>query len=293
MSFPELQTNIHNHMYAVAKRYQNEIDAWEINEQNMPWANALDLTWDQKIESYHSAIEGVHDGNPHAQIIFTSTALPYEFGIQKPQNTAERAGGMPFPEFLDLVISDGVNIDAIGLEFYYSGVNTDGYAPPGLSLASQSRLLDLYARYNRPIIVRELSAPSAQHPRSNWWHTTWNEQIQAEFVEKFYTIAFSKPLVRGISWSYGVSDEDAFIQSGGLLNADLTPKPAFYALKTLIESWTTSGRGETDTDGKLLLHGFAGDYEITVTTPQGISWNTRAHVYEQEANELTINFLSE
>ena len=109
-------------------------------------------------------------------------------------------------------------------------------------------------------------------------------------MRDFYTIAFSKPLVREIGWSYGVSDEDSFIISGGLLDAYLKPKPAYYALQDLINSWTTTGTGKTDDNGEFEFRGFAGDYEVTLETTSGQSLKTTVHVYEQQTHEITIIF---
>jgi len=72
------------------------------------------------------------EGNPDAKVIFTSNALPYEFNAAKLERTDVRAVNMDFPEFLRLLDARKTGADVIGLEFYYSGLNTDGYAPPGL-----------------------------------------------------------------------------------------------------------------------------------------------------------------
>jgi uncharacterized protein (TIGR03437 family) len=288
MTFPELQANARDHMRALAARHRGRIDLWEFNEQNMDWANAINLTWDQKIELYRAAIAGMKEGNPDAKVIFDANALPYEFNTAKLDRTDVRAESIAFPEFLRLLGARGINVDVIGLEFYYSGVNSDGYAPPGLSLAQISRLLDLYSGFGKPVFVRELSAPSAQHSGSTWWHRPWDEATQAEYVRGLYTIAFSKPLVREVGWSYGVADEDAFLRSGGLLDASLKPKAAYYALKELAESWTTNGAGQTDANGEFLLRGFAGTYEVSVVLPDGASFQHQVRVNErrQEVAEM-------
>ena len=44
MTFPEVLANAHDHMQTLASRYRGRIDLWEFNEQNMGWANAIDLS---------------------------------------------------------------------------------------------------------------------------------------------------------------------------------------------------------------------------------------------------------
>lgn len=290
MTFEQLKQNIYDHMYTLASRYKDHIESWEINEPNMPWHNALGLTWNQKLETYGIFAKAVKDANPDARILFDSCALPYEFKVSKLENREDIAGGASYLEFLNLLLEEEIPIDLIGLELYYSGMNTDGYAPPGLSLASISNLLDLYSGFSKPIFVRELSAPSTQISNSSWWHRPWDEETQAEYVEALYTIAFGKPLVQGIGWSYGVSDEDSFIVSGGLLDTDLNPKPSYFMLRNLINSWTTSCTGKTDENGEFELRGFAGDYEVTLETAKGRTFETLIHVNEQQTNEITIEF---
>ena len=290
MTFEELKENVYNHMYTLAGRYSGKIDAWEINEQNLPGANALNLTWKQKLEICEVFAKAVKEANPGAKVLNGSCALPYEFGLAKLEDASANMGGISFPEFLRMLNEERIPVDIIGLEFYYSGVNTDGYPQIGLDLVSASELLDQYSSFGRPIFVKELSAPSAQVPGSSWWHKPWDEQTQAEYVEKFYTIAFSKPLVQAIIWAWGISDADSFIVNGGLLDANLKPKPAYFALKSLVDSWTTTGTGVADSEGEYNFRGFAGNYDVTVTTPDGHSLKTTIHVSEQETSEFTIQF---
>jgi len=293
MSFSDLQSNVYDHMRALASRYPGSIDLWEFNEQNLPQTNVLNLTWDQKIELTRIAIAGMKAGNPEAKALFNSAALPYDFSIEKLEDPALRAIGISFKDYLDLAASRGIAIDVIGLEFYYTGVDRGGNAHPDLSLASISRLLDQDSAFGKPIYITELSAPSAQIVGSNWWHRPWDDATQAEYLEDFYTIAFSKPLVQEIGWSYGVADNECFIQAGGLLDSAGNPKPAYLALKNLIASWTTTGSGTTDDKGYLKLNGFGGGYDITVTLPGGKIWQTQVHITEQQNTNQTISLPAE
>jgi hypothetical protein len=90
------------------------------------------------------------------------------------------------------------------------------------------------------------------------------------YVNRTYnTFWFSKPFVTEIGWSSCVSDEDAYIQSGGLLDTRLLPKLSYDRLKNLISSWTTSGTAETDSNGDLTLTGLAGGYTIRIASTRG------------------------
>jgi GH35 family endo-1,4-beta-xylanase len=284
LDFNELNKNVYEYIYALATRYKGKIDIWEINEMNLAWANALNLTSEQKLELTKTFTEAVKAANPEAKVLQNSLALPFEFGpVYSDFDTT------PYPVMLSSLEEKGIPVDIIGLEFYYSGVSTTGYAQPVLDLASVSNLLDRYNSYGKPVYVNELSAPSTYIQGSGWWHSPWNEETQAEYVEKFYTIAFSKPMVKLINWSWGSADEDAFTIGGGLIDSNLEPKISYQVLQKLIDSWHTSGTGITDNKGELGLKGFAGDYAVSVETASGQDLKTQIHISEQQSTQTEIN----
>ena len=52
---------------------------------------------------------------------------------------------------------------------------------------------------------------------------------------------------------------------GGLFRFDMTPKPAFYKLKELIEErWHTEEELVTDENGCAEFRGFFGDYDVEI-----------------------------
>ena len=273
MSFEDLKNNVYNHTYTLVSRYKGKIDTWEINETNLASANALNLTQEQKLEIMKVFDTAAREANPQAKILNGSTALPYEF-----------TDSVPFPTLLN----SGVPADIIGLELYYAGVNAEGYSAVGLDLAAVSDLLEFYSTFGKPIYIKELSAPSTHVSGSSWLHQPWDTQTQAEYLEKLYTIAFSKPSVQAITWSWGISDQDAFIVSGGLLDDSSNPKPAYFALKNLLQSWTTSGSGVTNSSGEYSFRGFGGEYNVTIKDPDGRSFSTKIRVTEQQVNSFSI-----
>lgn len=289
MTFEELKQHVYDHMYALASRYKDKIKTWEIYGANH--GNPLGLTWDQNLEIYKIFAEAVTDANHEAKIIYASQALPYQWNRPRLEDTSAKAQPLSYLEFMSLLMERQIPIDIIGVELYYSGVlPKDNYVTPGLDLVAVSNLLDQYSSFGKPVFLREVSAPSVHVPGSCWWHRPWDEQTQAEYLEKLYTVAFGKPLLQEICWSFGVSDDEAFMTGGGLLDADSNPKQSFLALKNLIKSWTTTGTGVTNEKGEFELGGFAGDYDITLTSPDGHSYKTKIHISEQECTELTIEF---
>ena len=288
MNFDELKNTLYNHMYTLVTRYKDYIKVWEFNEQNSSWTNPLNLTWRQKLELCKVAAKGVKDADPEAKILYDANALPDEFSWPSTVNLDDTANGVKFPEFLHMLSKNEIPYDIIGLEFYYAGCNTDGYSPPSLSISELSNIIDLYSSFGKIIFIRELSAPSKQVTGSSMWNGPWNEELQAEYLRQVYTMAFSKPMVQEIGWSYGISDEDSYIVSGGILNENLQPKMSYYTLQNLTQSWKTSGSGKTDERGEYSFKGFAGDYDMTVSLPGFETLSTKIHIEEQKENDFTI-----
>lgn len=297
MSFEEVKENVYNHMYAIADRYKGKIDVFEaIFEPCLQFMNEFNWTWNQKFEMYRTATTAIKDANPEAKILSTDVSLSYEIiRNYKPGDLDldAEAEEIPFSEFITFAIEKQVPIDIIGMSFLNSGV--DVYAGLNihltLDLVSISNLLDQYSKFNKSIFFREHQAPSTQVEGGGWWHRPWDEQTQAEYVEKFYTLVFSKPLVIGAGWSTGVSDDLAQkygCLSCGLLDSDLEPKPSYFALKNLINSWKTNGTGKTDWKGEFEFRGFAGNYNITITCLDGNSSQVRVHVNEDVRNEFSF-----
>ncbi|MCJ7515455.1 MAG: endo-1,4-beta-xylanase [Dehalococcoidia bacterium] len=290
MSFEQLKDNVYNHVYNLADRYKGKIDTWEINEMNLPYADALNLSMEQKLEVCDVFAKAVKAANPEAKILVSSIPSPYDINLSQTENTEDKLNYVPFPEFLGMLIQRQIPVDIIGLEFYYSGVNIEGHASVSLDLVGMSDIFDQYMSFGKPIVVSEFSAPSVQAPDSAWWHSTWDEQTQADYAQKFYSIAFGKPMVQGVTWSWGVCDKDAFIIGGGLLDDNLQPKISYFSLRSSIDSWSNTRAAFTSSKGEFEFSGFGGDYEVIVQTKDERSLQTRIHITGQKTEKVTINF---
>jgi hypothetical protein len=100
-----------------------------------------------------------------------------------------------------------------------------------------SEKLDKLGNMGKPVHITAVQVPST--PTANgdrwygsYWREPWTEQIQAQWVKDFYTIALSKPFVESITWADLTDRPDAdTIPTGGLLGANLQPKAAYKVLK--------------------------------------------------------------
>ena len=105
----------------------------------------------------------------------------------------------------------------------------------------------------------------AAEQQGEWPSTPAGEAAQAEYVEKFYTMLFSHPSVGAVTW-WDLSDYGA-VQGApaGLLRSDMTKKPAYNRLLTLVhDKWWSRGNAYTGDDGTVRLRAFYGTYKLTV-----------------------------
>ncbi|HUT59671.1 MAG TPA: dockerin type I domain-containing protein, partial [Phycisphaerae bacterium] len=107
------------------------------------------------------------------------------------------------------------------------------------------------------------------------------------YAVKFYTVCFAHPSVMAVTW-WDLCDTGAWLPGGGMLRADLMPKPVYTALKKLItQDWHTSVAGKADAAGKLAFRGFHGTYKLTATAA-GRSAEAEIHLAKGAENQFTI-----
>jgi GH35 family endo-1,4-beta-xylanase len=279
-SFDEYKNAVYAHFHEVVNAYKHEIKIWNVfNEPMYRDANILGLTSKQTIEIIKEGIQAIRDTNPKARILINI----FNAGGEIP-------GVYPY-DFLKEVVQSNVDFDIIGLEFYYNAYIADGLNPhPRRTLTGMAELIDQYSTFGKKIIVTEMSVPSkSEDDMQGYWNQPWSEELQAEYLKAAYTIFFSKPQLEGITWWDATDTANPFIYHGALLNEQDKPKKSYYVLKNLIKSWTTTGKGLTDSNGHLDFRGFGGTYEVTITDNKtGLSKKHEIIVEEQKHNLATI-----
>ena len=127
-----------------------------------------------------------------------------------------------------------------------------------------------FARFGVPLHFTETTILSGQRawdkpPGSPWPSTPEGEAYQARETARFYTMLFSHPAVAAITW-WDFSDFHAWKGApAGLVRKDMTPKPAYKALKGLIKGkWWTRTQVSGGAAGTARFRGFLGDYRLTV-----------------------------
>lgn len=250
---------LHARVTDLVTHYNGLIDYWDaVNEANSPDVKTGEGAWIQR-DGAAKVVETVLGWARQAARGTPKTFLYNDYNL-----------GDPNVALLTQMKKDGVFPDAIGMQSHMHGGTwpmTDVWAK-----------CQTFAQFGRPLHFTEttvLSGPphagdTMKNPPNDWFTTPEGEKAQADYVAQFYTLLFSHPSVRAITW-WDFSDQGAWQNApAGLLRKDMTPKPAYERLMTLIhKTWWTDKQGHTNMQGRSTVHAFYGDYTLTATDFHG------------------------
>jgi GH35 family endo-1,4-beta-xylanase len=203
------------------------------------------------------SLAAARDANPHAKLLIND----YDTGPQYAAIAAALVDDAGRPLF-----------DAVGLQSHmHSGIWNNRRI---------WEICERFAAFGKPVHFTEMTVLSNR----NLWHTDWNnnpprrsppstpegERFQMEELTRIYTLLFSHPAVEAVTY-WDLSDKGAWYGvPAGLLRADMSPKPAYEALRNLIrKEWATNCQVSAGADGRAGLRAFRGDYRFTVRLPNG------------------------
>lgn len=250
------------HVKTTVERYRNRISCWHpVNEAYDEIQNVESLRVNEGL-----VYRWISDLAPHACIVDNGgNTIQPEF-YQKGIENAERFGG---------------RVNALGIRGYF-----ELYDCEALPFYENiwKHFDDLANRYHRRIRFTEIGAVSA--PRKDAY-SPWDvdpttagllgisnfdefrrdqpitEETQARFLVLMYKMAFAHPAVDECTY-WDLCDSYTWNQvEGGLIRADLSPKPAYEQLEELIRhTWSTRADLRTNADGSCEFEGFDGMYEV-------------------------------
>ncbi|MHB1000662.1 MAG: endo-1,4-beta-xylanase [Armatimonadota bacterium] len=252
-TLPKLETRVKE----IVHGFKGLINRWDVvNEATVSagvdngvghWAKR-----DGAAKMVAESLKWANEANPDATLLYNDFNISPDF---------EKLVG-------DLVAADAP-VDVIGIQSHMHGGEW--------TMEKAWEVSETYARFGKPLHFTELTVLSGDHgweKPAPWPTTPEGEKRQAEYISKFYTLLFSHPSVEAITW-WDFMDGGWQGAPAGLVRADLTPKPAYDALMSLVKGkWWTKTASVSGADGTYLTRGFLGSYRVTVTTPTGTKTKT-------------------
>lgn len=242
----------------IAERYGTRIPRWDVLNESLSRFNIPENVAD---------IAPLPPDFERLAFEWASQYLPSSAHLMINETTPSSWSPELRPSYLALIgrLRDaGAKIDGIGLQWHVFNpadvpklVTGKLHNPEDLLCA-----LDDYHRLGLPVHISEITLPAMDH-------TPAAQETQTRLACDYYRLWFSHPAVHGITWwnlpdAGGAAGHESTLASG-LLNSDLSPKPAYEALQRLIrEEWRTRLTTVTDRDGVLRFRGFHGGYRLCV-----------------------------
>ncbi|MBO5453445.1 MAG: endo-1,4-beta-xylanase [Clostridia bacterium] len=263
----KIKEKLEERMKILAERYKNDIPCWEvINEVLFTGFGG------NKRSVFYKEPDLVEWSFKTAEKYFKDNEITINDAVSNVW-----AGGVvnynrsPYYMIIERALNNGARIDAIGMQFHMfikkervEELAKDMYNPQHLY-----KVLDLYSEFDKPLQITEVTIPAYSNDAED-------EALQAELIEKLYSIWFSCEKVEQIIYWNLVDGYAAFAPQGdmtagenyyygGLIRFDLTPKPAYFTIKNLFEKkWHTEENIETNENGESTFRGFYGKYDLEI-----------------------------
>jgi GH35 family endo-1,4-beta-xylanase len=270
---------------ACTEHFRGSIDTWDVVNEIVGWdrdkfygyaprLTAMVTNKSGKITFTKDCYAAARKGNPQATLLINDWMLGERYATILSQ-LKDANGNFIF--------------DAIGIQSHmHSGT------------WSNERIWETceeFAKFGKPIHFTEVTILSTREEH-DWDSLTEDvppspegEALQRDEVVRFYTMLFSHPAVAAITW-WDFSDKNSWRHApAGLIHKDMSPKPAYDALKKLIkEDWATNTTLKTGSSGTAQLRAFRGEYRFTITLPNGQKITKEAAVVKGNSLiELEIN----
>lgn len=258
-SVTEVKIALENRFREISEKYKDRIPTIEVTNE-MEWRNGVTAFYKEPdyIEWCFKTAEKYFPAN---QLVINEWTNKVWGDVCMPTDK--------YYAYIEANVLKGARIDAIGMQYHMFYRAEDEYEATRTFYDPRKLYehMDLYSNFGKALQVTEVTVPSYSNKPED-------EALQAEIIEKLYSIWFSHSNVEQIIYWNLPDGYAAFAPRGdmtagenyyhgGLFRFDMTPKPAYYTIKNLIEkTWHTKEDITTDASGKAGFKGFYGKYDI-------------------------------
>jgi endo-1,4-beta-xylanase len=239
-SFDQLLSYVERTTKTVMGHYGDAMYGWEIVNEIHDWANECQLDPEQITTLARLACDVAKSVAPNVHRI-VNNCCPFAEYVHMGEWSGQPARypqRTPWQFTRDL--SDaGVDFTILAQQIYF----------PYRDLQDIVISMERLSAFKKPVQLSELGAssgPSAYSVRNGaltfprepyTWHRHWDEELQADWVEAMFSLAYSKPWIEAASW-FDFVDPHFHIDNGGLLRSPMgEPKAAYNRLRRLRSTW--------------------------------------------------------
>lgn len=237
-----LQSFVCDFVETAISRYVGKIRNWEISAR-VNTGGVMTLNEEQRLGLVARTLEVARQVDDEIQLLIR---------IDQPWGDYQARGQHRLSplQFVDALIRSGVGLSGVNLEL---GM---GYRPRGSAprdLLDFSRLIDHWSQLGVPLHVT-LAFPSATgddplarsdlEVECSYSNHMWDENVQAEWVDRFLPLLMAKQSVVGIFWSHFSDQAVHHFPHAGLLRCDGSAKPVLeHILNYRREFWSPQNGG--------------------------------------------------
>ncbi|RKY51735.1 MAG: hypothetical protein DRP86_00230 [Candidatus Neomarinimicrobiota bacterium] len=240
MKYDALLKYVESHTKEVVSHYGDGMYAWEVVNEAHDWANELQLKPDQIVEVTKLACDVAKATNPKVHRLINNCCPFAEYVQLKKWGNLDAKYPQRTPhQFMQDLVDAGVDFTITGQQMYF----------PYRDLQDTIMLIERLEKFGRPVQLTEVgtsSGPTKESVNNGQldfptepyiWHRPWDEELQADWLEGLYTLAYSKPWIEAVNW-YDFVDPHSWIKNGGLLRSPAgEKKAAFERLVSLQTQW--------------------------------------------------------
>ncbi|MBO7214261.1 MAG: endo-1,4-beta-xylanase [Clostridia bacterium] len=269
-SVEEVKSELERRYQEISSRYADKIRTIEVTNE-MAWDKGRTAFYDEPDYVYW-CFKLAEKYFPFNQLVINETTEHCWKDKCRPTDK--------YYSYIEANLLKGAKIDAIGMQYHLFYPKEKEYELTRAHLNPELiyKHMDMYSNFNKPLQITEVTIPAYS------WNSE-DEEIQAEMIDKLYSLWFSHPnveqivywnLVDGYAHLWDATPEKIAMSQGdmtigenyfhgGLLRFDLSPKPAYFKIQELIQKrWHTDITSLSKEDGAVEFRGFYGSYDIEV-----------------------------
>ncbi|MEO8398804.1 MAG: endo-1,4-beta-xylanase [Ignavibacteriaceae bacterium] len=239
-SYDEVLKYVEKHVREVVSHYGDGMYAWEVVNESHDWANEMQLTPEQTTNITKLACEVAKDTNPKVHRLINNCCPFAEYVQLKKWGELDAKYPQRTPlQFMQDLVDNDVDFTITGQQMYF----------PFRDLSDTIILIERHKKFGRPVQLTEVGATSGPNKTSITngtleiknepyvWHRNWDQELQADWLEGLYTLAYSRQWIEAVNW-YDFVDPYSWIKNGGLLESPKGEKKSSYErLLTLQKKW--------------------------------------------------------